>query len=166
MYSSLALGIIIISQSDTVFLIWKFLICHFRYIIHPMYLLKRLIISGMLFDNRITQSLKRLFPTAFKIKGKCNQCGKCCEEILLKMTPSQIKNNFFRSLCIRWISWLYDFYLLHVDLKRGYLAFSCRHRGGDGLCRNYRFRPPLCRNYPLLDYFERPAFIKGCGYLS
>lgn len=129
-----------------------------------MHLIKHFIISIMLLDNWITQGLKGLFPTKFKIKGQCNKCGKCCEEILLKMTPSQIHNDFFRNLCVRWLSWLYDFYLLHIDLKRGYLGFSCKHRGKDGRCQNYFWRPPICRNFPLIDYFEEPVFIPGCGY--
>jgi len=126
--------------------------------------LKRLIIFFMLIDNWVMQALKKIFPTKFKIKGQCKKCGQCCAEILLKMSPTQINNNFFRNLCIRWLSWLYDFYLLRVDFDKGYLAFSCKHRGGDGCCQNYAWRPPICRNYPLLDYFDEPGFIPGCGF--
>ncbi|MCX5751726.1 MAG: hypothetical protein NT099_08725 [Candidatus Saganbacteria bacterium] len=129
-------------------------------------LIKRTILVFMLFDNFVMQGLKRLFPHKYKIAGKCKQCGLCCEEIHLKMTPSQIKSNFFRNICIKWISWLYDFILLKVDFEYKYLAFTCKHKGIDGKCLNYTFRPPVCRNYPLLDYFKEPAFLPGCGFCS
>ena len=129
-----------------------------------MVILKRIIISFMLLDNFIVQGFKRLFPTRYKIRGNCKQCGKCCEEILLRGTNRQINNPFFRNIAIRWISWLYGFYLLYVDYERNYLAFSCSHRGEDGKCKNYFLRPPICRNYPLLDYFEEPKFLPWCSF--
>ena len=126
--------------------------------------LKRLIISVMVLDNFIVQNLKKLFPHKHKITGKCKQCGQCCRGILLKMTPRQIKNEFFRDLCIRWLSWLYDFILLEIDAENQYLIFTCKHLGQDGKCQNYFWRYNICRNYPLLDYFEEPRFLPGCGY--
>lgn len=126
--------------------------------------LKRFLISIMLLDNLIMQGLKKFFPTRHKIAGTCRQCGVCCQEIHLKMTPRQIYSKFFRDLCIRWLSFLYDFYLLRIDYPRNYLVFSCKHKGKDGKCQNYFWRPAICRNYPLLDYFEKPVFLKGCGY--
>ena len=126
--------------------------------------IKRLILIPMLVDNIIMQTLKNLFPKRHKIQGKCKTCGSCCREILLKMSKSQMKSKFFTALVVRWLSWLYDFYLLKIDYDRGYLAFSCHHKGKDGRCMNYKWRPPVCRNFPLLDYFEEPSFISGCGF--
>ncbi len=129
-----------------------------------MKFIKRFIILLMIFDNIITNLLKKLFPTKYKIIGRCGKCGKCCEEIYLKMTKKQAGSVFFTSICSRWLSWLYDFYLIRIEKDRGYLVFSCKHRGEDGLCQNYFWRPPICRNYPLCDYFEKPLFIKGCSF--
>lgn len=110
------------------------------------------------------QILKKVFPSFYKIDGKCKKCGQCCKEILLKMTPRQINSKFFRGIVVKWLSWLYDFYLLDIDYINCYLAFSCKHRGDDGKCQNYFFRPPICRNFPLFDYFKKPTFIPNCGF--
>ncbi|MBU0574148.1 MAG: hypothetical protein ABIJ26_05315 [Candidatus Margulisiibacteriota bacterium] len=126
--------------------------------------LKRLIISVMVLDNAVVQGLKKLFPHKYKITGRCKRCGNCCREIHLKMTPRQIRSEFFRNLCIKWLVWLYDFILLEVNTEYYYLSFTCKHIGEDGKCQNYTWRYNICRNYPLLDYFEEPKFLPGCGF--
>ena len=126
--------------------------------------MKRLILSFILLDNALKQSLKSLFPTRWKIEGKCRQCGSCCREIYLKMTPGQMKSKLFTAISIRWISWLFDFDLLRIDYEHYYLVFNCRHLTSEGKCGNYFWRPNICRNYPLVDYFEEPTFLPGCGF--
>jgi len=126
--------------------------------------LKRLIIIFILLDNLITQSLKRLFKTNYRIEGKCKKCGVCCQEILLKIHPNLLKGELITKTVIAWISWIFDFYLLYIDRENGYLAFSCYHRLPDGSCGNYFWRPSVCRNYPLVDYFKKPELLPGCGY--
>ena len=129
-------------------------------------MIKRFILFFLLLDNFVVQSLKKLFPHAYRIKGKCKMCGQCCEEILLKMTPRQMNSKFFRDLVVRWLSWLYGFIFIRYDTERYYLVFTCRHRGGQGKCQNYVWRPNICRNYPLVDYFDKPVFLEGCGFSS
>ncbi|MFA4967264.1 MAG: hypothetical protein WC624_03495, partial [Candidatus Margulisiibacteriota bacterium] len=63
--------------------------------------MKRFIMFFVLLDNLLINTTKRLFPTAWKLGGKCKQCGICCQEIYLKMTPAQMKSGFFRNLAIR-----------------------------------------------------------------
>lgn len=120
----------------------------------------------MLFDNLVVQSLRHIFPARHKIGGKCKRCGRCCEEILLRGTNRQINNKLFRNIAISFISWLYGFYILYVDYEKNYLAFSCKHRGKDGKCQNYFWRPSICRNYPILDYFDKPKLLPWCGFIS
>ncbi len=120
--------------------------------------------SFVLLDNLITGSLKRLFPTRFTRTGNCKMCGQCCKEILLKMTPAQTSSALFTSIAVRWISWLFDFILIRIDHENGYLVFTCKHTIPSGKCGNYFWRPSVCRNYPLVDYFEEPKFLPGCGY--
>ncbi|PIS29092.1 hypothetical protein COT42_06225 [Candidatus Saganbacteria bacterium CG08_land_8_20_14_0_20_45_16] len=132
-----------------------------------MRLLKRAIISVVLLDNFLTNLLKKLFfPSHWKLAGQCRQCGVCCQEILLKMTERQISSKFFTNLAIRWISWLFDFVLLRVDYEYNYLVFTCQHRCNEGRCGNYFWRPSICRNYPLVDYFEEPKLLPGCGFYA
>jgi len=127
-------------------------------------LIKRFLLSLFLFDNFLVQKLKNVFPHQYKIQGKCRQCGECCKGIYLKMSSNQMRSSFFRNICIRWISWLFDFILLKVDFENQYLVFTCKHKGEDGKCLNYAWRPPVCRNYPLVDYFKKPVFLPGCGF--
>ncbi|HTY13314.1 MAG TPA: YkgJ family cysteine cluster protein [Candidatus Omnitrophota bacterium] len=126
--------------------------------------MKRFIMVFVLLDNLITGSLKRAFPTNWERTGKCKICGNCCKEILLKATPRQINSPLFANIAVRWISWLFDFILIRVDRENNYLAFTCKHITPSGKCGNYFWRPSVCRNYPLLDYFDEPKFLPNCGY--
>lgn len=127
-------------------------------------LIRRLILCFVLLDNILTNLAKKLFKTRWKRVGICQQCGNCCRLIILTMTPAQVKSKFFTDLSIRWISWLFGFKLIRVDQENLSLIFSCRHLTPEGKCGNYFWRPNICRNYPLVDYFEEPKFLPGCGY--
>ncbi|NQT29407.1 MAG: hypothetical protein HQ596_02430 [Candidatus Saganbacteria bacterium] len=130
-----------------------------------MQLLKRFLITFILLDNVLTNIPKKVFfRTHWVLEGKCKQCGKCCEEIYLKITPRQLSSKLFAKLAIWWITWLFDFILLKVDYDNHYLIFTCKHRKPDGRCGNYFWRPNVCRNYPLVDYFDEPKVLPGCGY--
>ncbi len=130
-----------------------------------MRLIKRIIIIFVLLDNFLTNLPKKyIFKSQYVLEGKCKQCGVCCQEILLKMTPAQIRSKFFTNLAIKWICWLFDFILLKIDYEHGYLAFTCKHVRPDGKCGNYFWRPSVCRNYPLVDYFKEPITLPGCGF--
>jgi Fe-S-cluster containining protein len=80
------------------------------------------------------------------------------------MTPAQIRSRLFTNLAVRWIGWLFDFIFLGIDAENDYLIFTCRHLTPEGKCGNYFWRPNICRNYPLVDYFEEPTFLPGCGF--
>ena len=128
-------------------------------------MLKRFVLSFVLLDNFITQTLKKhLFRSRWEIEGKCKMCGVCCQEILLTMTPRQTRSRLFTKIAIMWISWLFDFILLRVDYENNYLAFTCKHRRSDGKCGNYTWRPNICRNFPLVDYFDEPRLLPYCAF--
>ncbi|MBU0687285.1 MAG: YkgJ family cysteine cluster protein [Candidatus Margulisbacteria bacterium] len=130
-----------------------------------MKIIKRFIMLFVILDNFILNSLKKLFfKTNWVLGGKCKQCGSCCKRILLKMTRKQIESPFFTKLSIKWITWLFDFILLDIDRNNHYLAFTCKHLKPDGKCGNYFWRPNICRNYPLVDYFEEPKLLPECGF--
>lgn len=126
--------------------------------------LKRLIMIFVLLDNYLTNLFKKPFGSKWKRTGQCRQCGNCCREIYLTMTPAQIKSRLFTNLSIRWITWLFDFILLRIDYENDSLVFTCRHLTAKGKCGNYTWRPNVCRNYPLVDYFEEPKFLPECGF--
>lgn len=126
--------------------------------------MKRLMIMLVLLDNALAHFIKSWFPKKWKITGKCRQCGNCCREIYLKITPAQLQSPLFTNLAIRWISWLFDFNLLRIDYENHYLIFNCQHLTSEGKCNHYFWRPNICRNYPLVDYFEKPKLLPGCGF--
>jgi hypothetical protein len=132
-----------------------------------MRLLKRAIISLVLLDNFLTYFPKKIFfPTRWVLEGKCKQCGSCCKAIYLKITPRQLSSKFFTGLAVAWTKWIFDFILLEIDYDNNYLVFTCKHHRPDGRCGNYFWRPNICRNYPLMDYFDEPKFLPDCGYKS
>ncbi len=120
--------------------------------------------SLVLADNWLTNLTKKFFPKRWQLAGACRRCGHCCREIHLKMTPAQTRGKLFTRLAVRWISWLFGFILIKVDEANHSLVFTCRHLTPEGRCGNYRWRANVCRNYPLLDYFEEPKFLPGCGF--
>ncbi len=127
-------------------------------------MLKRLILIFVLLDNFLTNSAKHLFGSRYKLTGSCKQCGNCCRQIYLTMTPAQAGSKFFTNLSVRWISWLFDFILIRIDHEHNSLVFTCRHLTPAGQCGNYRWRPNICRNYPLVDYFDEPKTLPACGF--
>ena len=119
----------------------------------------------VLLDNYLTNIPKKIFfRTKYQLTGSCKRCGQCCKGIYLQISPNQIGSKLFRSLAIWWICWLFDFILIKIDYDNKYLVFTCKHVQKNGSCGNYFWRPNVCRNYPLVDYFKQPSFLPGCGY--
>ena len=126
--------------------------------------MKRIIIIFVILDNFVNNLIKKLFRSRWVLTGKCRQCGNCCRKILLKMTPAQTRSPLFTRIAVRWISWLFDFIFLGIDRENNYLIFTCKHLTPAGKCGNYFWRPNVCRNFPLVDYFEEPSLLPQCGF--
>lgn len=126
--------------------------------------MKRGLIIFVILDNYVTNLAKSFLRTKWVRIGRCLQCGNCCKEIYLTMTPAQINSKLFTKISIRWITWLFDFILLRIDYENASLVFTCQHLTPEGKCDNYCWRPNVCRNYPLIDYFKEPTFLPGCGF--
>jgi uncharacterized protein len=127
-------------------------------------MLRKMVLSIVLADNYISHLVQKPFGTKWVLEGDCNKCGKCCLDIHLKIEPKLLNNAFTRELVVRWISWLFVFYLKRIDYDRNYLVFGCNNLNSNGTCNDYNWRPNVCRNYPLVDYFEEPVLFKECGY--
>jgi len=127
-------------------------------------MIRKFVLAFVILDNFLTNLTKRLIPTRYKLTGACRQCGSCCRRIILTMTPAQTRSPLFTNLSIRWISWLFGFRLIELDREHHSLHFNCRHQSAAGKCTVYRWRPNVCRNYPLVDYFKEPKFLPNCGY--
>jgi len=128
-------------------------------------LLRKIVLLITLADNFLTTKIKHaLFKTKYSIVGNCKKCGNCCKKIYIKATKAQLKSDFFKKIYIKWIEWLFQFSLLEIDYKDCYFVFKCKNLKSDGTCGVYKLRPNICRDYPLLDYFNEPVFLQNCGF--
>jgi hypothetical protein len=128
-------------------------------------MLRKAILALVIFDNYLSNLPKRfLFRPQWQLAGSCRKCGRCCQEIYVRATERQLASGWFIDLTIRWISWLFNFIHLRTEAERGYLVFTCRSKLADGRCGDYFWRPNICRNYPLVDYFDRPTVFPDCGF--
>ena len=82
----------------------------------------------------------------------------------MQIDPKQLGSKFFTTIAIKWITWLFDFILLKIDYDNYILEFTCQHCQANGKCGNYFWRPNVCRNYPLVDYFDEPKLLPNCGF--
>ena len=43
-------------------------------------------------------------------------------------------------------------------------VMGCRYLQKDGSCKHYKLRPMVCRKWPVIENFEHPRILKGCGF--
>jgi len=111
--------------------------------------------------ERLVRLVKR---PRFVLTGQCHHRGVCCQQIVGD-PPRFVKRQ-------RWLLELFCRYHLVAHrfrvVGRGpedELIFSCEHLTAEGQCGIYRFRPYLCRNYPLVPFYEAPKVLPGCGFV-
>jgi Fe-S-cluster containining protein len=127
--------------------------------------LQKFFLALAILDNFLLNSFKKLlFKPSQILQGKCKKCAKCCQEIALSISPNILEGKLTREFTIRWISFVYDFYLKEIDYKSSQLIFGCNNLSENNLCKVYFWRPSVCGNYPLVNYFEEPQFFDTCGF--
>lgn len=131
---------------------------------YNMVMFRKLVLLLIIADNFISNLVKKPFRSRWVLCGKCNKCGKCCEDIKLAINSRLLSNIFTRELVIRWTSWVMGYDLKRIEYDPPYLVFGCKKLRLDGSCADYKWRPNVCRNYPLVDFFEEPASFDTCGY--
>ena len=101
----------------------------------------------------------------FKREGRCKRRGHCCHYILMTYSPSLTGRFFYL-----WYTEILGFYRRLLDPQdyegKKMYVLGCRHLRKDGTCGDYRLRPLICRQWPIVDYFGYPKILKGCGYHS
>ncbi len=126
---------------------------------------KKIVLVYLIADNALTAFFaKKLFRPKYYLTGKCLQCGQCCRQIHLKAGDDRMNNGFFDRLSVNWLKWIAGLNLTKIDREDKYYVFSCSAQLNDGKCGNYKWRLPLCRNYPLIENFKEPVFLPGCGF--
>lgn len=110
------------------------------------------------------QKIARWFIKPPLVKaGQCKKRGNCCYYV--RMQHSKLLN----PLQIFWATQINGFYFRSKKTQIGengkrYYVMGCRHLKKDGSCGNYKLRPQICRNWPLIEYFGHPRLLKGCGF--
>jgi hypothetical protein len=98
----------------------------------------------------------------FVITGECVKCGACCEQILGD-PPRLVKDTpWLLGLFVGWHRVVHNFHLVARG-ESGEVVFRCGYLKGDGRCGIYRLRPFICRNYPVLPFYEAPRPLPGCS---
>lgn len=127
-------------------------------------LFPRIILRALLdFDGWCSYISSLIFHRHYEIKGKCLQCGNCCQNIAIYLSDGFWMYPQLKKLVIRWYEWLYHFNFKQEEPQHKVLIFSCQYLQNQ-TCRIYHWRPYICRKYPLPRYFEKPSFLDSCGF--
>ena len=105
---------------------------------------------------------RRIVPPRFALLGTCQKRGVCCRQIVGN-PPAFIKRGRLLRVFVAYHRVFHRFSVV----ARGpddEVIFACGYLGSDGRCTIHRRRPFLCRNYPLIPWFEPPRLLPGCGF--
>ena len=124
---------------------------------------KEAIRAGILLDLACVRLLQRVIRPGFVIQGACDKRGVCCQHIIGD-PPRAVKDRpRLLALYARYHALAHRFSVVARG-PNDELIFSCGHLKSDGRCGIYRYRPRLCRNYPVLPFFGAPRVLPGCAY--
>lgn len=124
---------------------------------------KEAIRAGILLDLACVRLLQRIIRPGYVLQGACDKRGVCCQHIIGD-PPRAIKDRpRLLSLYARYHAVAHRFSVVARG-PNDELIFSCGHLKSDGRCGIYRYRPRLCRNYPVVPFFGPPRVLPGCGY--
>lgn len=120
----------------------------------------RLFVLGELAALRLVRTVIR---PKYVLLGECHRRGTCCT-MIVGNPPRLIKKQAM--LLAAFAAYHRIVHNFHVRGRGadGELVFRCGHLQTDGRCGIYRYRPFICRNYPLIPFFEPPRPLPGCGY--
>lgn len=114
--------------------------------------------------EKIAEQIAKFFVRPpYQQVGQCKRRGNCCHYILFPETSGIVKKIFSF-----WNTEINGFYqrnnLVYEHEGKTVYVYGCRYLQKNGSCSNYRFRPKICRSWPLIEYFGYPKILKGCGY--
>lgn len=126
---------------------------------------KWLLLPFVLVDFAMQKLARKIIRPPFKRVGKCKRRGNCCHYILIRHSTSLLGKLFYF-----WYTQFHGFYPRYpkpqpYDGKRMHVM-GCRYLKKDGSCSQYRLRPLVCRQWPVIEHFGYPKILKGCGFRS
>lgn len=106
--------------------------------------------------------VKLFFKSEYVRKGACGNSGQCCQAIGIEFPRSWKKYPRFLKTIEGW------YYLKNNFRATGYqdnlMVLSCGYLTKDNKCGIHRFKPKLCRDFPITPLFGITKLHKGCGY--
>ena len=99
----------------------------------------------------------------YVLRGRCQKRGLCCRNIVALPPAPMRRRPALMRLFAQFHRLMHNFRVV-ARTDDGGLIFACGHLRSDGRCGIYRYRPRLCRNYPVLPFFGPPMLLPGCGY--
>jgi hypothetical protein len=104
-------------------------------------------------------------PPKYVLLGACDQRGACCKQIVGD-PPGWVKRTPWLMRCFVGYHRMAHAFEQVATSDTGAVIFRCGHLQRDGRCGIYRYRPRLCRDYPVLGWTKPPSLLPGCGYYT
>lgn len=100
----------------------------------------------------------------YAVAGKCEMCGRCCENLNLNIGSRWIRSEAdFKRLIERHPE--YSRFIKTGRTLSGVLKFRCSMLDEDGLCSDYENRPDFCGGFPAADLPLLGGVLNShCGY--
>jgi hypothetical protein len=114
------------------------------------------------FEVTILKTVQRVIKPKYAVVGDCVKCGRCCKEILFS-PPAFIRSRpAILKLFLFYHAIVHNFVVVGQDGPD--LVFSCGHLRSDNRCGIHKWRPFICRNFPVIPWFEPPKILPYCSY--
>lgn len=117
-----------------------------------------------LLDSAVEKVVRKFLKTRWVREGACGQSGECCEVILMVAPRFFERRPGWLAAFAALGEVLYPFRFQQISQDQR-LMMTCENFDSKARhCRNHRFRPKICRDYPPVEFFKRPALFRGCGF--
>lgn len=117
----------------------------------------------VLLDQSAKRIAKRLVRPPFTQTGSCKKRGNCCYYITMRK-----RSGLLNTFQLFWMTRVHRFFLRTSDTFREggktFYLLGCRNLRKNGTCKEYRVRPSICREWPVIEHFGYPKLLKGCGF--
>ena len=127
--------------------------------------IRAFVLPFVLLDVAAQKVARLLIPPPYKQAGACKKRGNCCHYIIIRR-PKGILGLLFRI----WNTEINGFFLRSEEIfeyeKHQVQVMGCRYLQKDGSCKHYKWRPMICRKWPIIEHFGHPRLLKGCGFYA
>jgi|GEM_PF-469976 len=125
--------------------------------------LRVFLLPFVLLDQGAKKIARVFIRPPFKKTGECKKRGNCCYYITMRK-----RRGIADKLQRFWMMQVHSFFLREKEtFSEGgneYYLLGCSNLQKDGKCSQYKLRPSICREWPIIEIFGYPKLLKGCGY--